>query len=84
MDDDFVRHLREEKLNPQQTRSAYTQRKLAYGAVLLGIGACLGAHSSPMEQDWEHCVPSDRDPLALRPRSLEVIVTHLPLLRHPL
>ena len=39
MDQDFVSHLREEKLYAQQARSAYTQRKLAYGAALLGIGA---------------------------------------------
>jgi len=39
MEEDFVWHLREEKLNAQQARSAYTQRKLAYGAALLGIGA---------------------------------------------
>ena len=39
MNDDFVRHLREEKLGAQEARSSYTQRKLAYGAALLGIGA---------------------------------------------
>ena len=39
VDPDFITHLREEKLNAQQARSAYTQRKLAFGAALLGVGA---------------------------------------------
>lgn len=35
---EFIRHLREEKLKTQETRSAYTQKKLAYVTALLGIG----------------------------------------------
>jgi hypothetical protein len=35
---EFVKHLREEKLQAQETRSAYTQKKLAYVTALLGIG----------------------------------------------
>jgi hypothetical protein len=38
MVDDFVCHLPEEKLHAQEARSSYIQRKLAYGAALLGIG----------------------------------------------
>jgi hypothetical protein len=34
----FIKHLREEKLKAQETRSAYTQKKLAYVTALLGIG----------------------------------------------
>jgi hypothetical protein len=35
---EFIRHLREEKLKAQETRSDYTQKKLAYVTALLGIG----------------------------------------------
>jgi hypothetical protein len=35
---EFIKHLREEKLAAQQTRSSYTQRKLAYGTMLFSLG----------------------------------------------
>lgn len=35
---EFVKHLREEKLAAQQTRSLYTQKKLAYVTTLFGLG----------------------------------------------
>lgn len=35
---EFIKHLREEKLKAQETRSSYTQKKLAYVTALLGIG----------------------------------------------
>lgn len=34
----FIKHLREEKLKAQQTRSTYTQKKLAYVTALFGLG----------------------------------------------
>ena len=37
-DSDFIKHLREEKLKAQGTRSSYTQKKLAYVTALLGVG----------------------------------------------
>ena len=34
----FIEHLREEKLKAQETRSTYTQKKLAYVTTLFGLG----------------------------------------------